>query len=299
VPAANTAFKIAAEILEAEGRAPAPAPLTPKLRVAMHHTFSAPQLRVALQGEDGARAPVVLSHALGLDLTMWDGLARRLAEAGHPVLRYDQRGHGASSVPPGPYAMDALVDDAARLVREWGRGPVAFVGLSMGGMVAQGMAVKHPELLRGIVVANSTARYPEAAAPNWAQRIAAVESGGMPAVVEGVLERYFSAGFRAAHPQVVARYRDTLLRSDAAGYVACCRAVATVDWLDRLGAVALPALVIAGALDVGATPAMSQAIAERIRGSRLVVLDDVAHLSSAERPEAFASLVTEFVGRLA
>jgi 3-oxoadipate enol-lactonase len=298
VPAANTAFKIAAEILKAEGRAPAPAPLTPKHRVTMHHTFSAPQLRVALQGEGGTRAPVVLSHALGLDLTMWDGLARSLSDAGHPVLRYDQRGHGASSVPPGPYTMDALVDDAARLVREWGRGPVAFVGLSMGGMVAQGLAVKHPELLRGIVVANSTARYPEAAAPNWAQRIAAVESGGMPAVVEMVLERYFSAGFRAEHPDVVARYRDTVLRSDPAGYVACCRAIAAVDWLDRLGTVELPALVIAGALDVGATPAMSQAIAERIRGSRLVVLDDVAHLSSAERPEAFASLVTEFLGEL-
>jgi 3-oxoadipate enol-lactonase len=194
--------------------------------------------------------------------------------------------------------MEQLVDDAARLIREWGRGPVAFIGLSMGGMVGQGLAVLHPQLLRGLVVANSTSQYPPAAAPNWAQRIAAVEAGGMPAVVEMVLERYFSAGFRAEHPDVVARYRDTVLRSDPAGYVACCRAIAAVDWLDRLGTVELPALVIAGALDVGATPAMSQAIAERIRGSRLVVLDDVAHLSSAERPEAFASLVTEFLGEL-
>jgi 3-oxoadipate enol-lactonase len=89
-----------------------------------------------------------------------------------------------------------------------------------------------------------------------------------------------------------------VLRCDPQGYVACCRAIAAVDWLDRLAAVKAPALVGAGALDVGATPAMSQAIAERIRGSRLVVLDDVAHLSTAERPEAFATLLRDFLAAL-
>jgi 3-oxoadipate enol-lactonase len=296
VPAANTAFKIAGEILKSEGQPPKPAPLTPGVRSAVHHTFSEPQLRVAVQGA-GEGVPVMLSHALGLDLSMWDALAQALAGE-HPVLRYDQRGHGGSAVPAGRYTIDALVDDAARLIREWGRGPVAFVGLSMGGMVGQGLAVLHPELLRGMVIAHSTAQYPPAAAPNWAQRIAAVESGGMPAVVETVLERYLSAGFRAAHPEVVAHSRATLLRCDPAGYVACCHAIAAVDWLDRLAAVKLPTLVIAGALDVGAPPAMSRAIAERIEGAELIVLDDVAHLGTVERPEDFARLVREFVGGL-
>jgi 3-oxoadipate enol-lactonase len=191
--------------------------------------------------------------------------------------------------------MDELVDDAARLIREWGRGPVVFVGLSMGGMVAQGLAVRHPELLRGIVVANSTAQYPPEAAPNWAARIAAVEAGGMPAVAEMVMERYFGADFRAAHPEVVERYRATVLRSDPAGYAACCRAIAAVDWLERLPQVRMPALVVAGALDVGATPAMSQAMAGRIAGAELVVLDGVAHLSTAERPQAFAALLRDFL----
>jgi 3-oxoadipate enol-lactonase len=296
VPAANTAFKIAGEILKSEGLAPASAPLTPAARTVVHHTFSEPQLRVAVQGA-GDGVPVVLSHALGLDLTMWDALAGELA-ATHPLLRYDHRGHGGSAVPAGPYTMEQLVDDAARLIREWGRGPVAFVGLSMGGMVGQGLAVLHPELLRGLVVANSTAQYPPAAAPNWAQRIAAVEQGGMPAVADMVMERYFSPHFRQAHPEAVADYRATLLRSDAKGYVACCHAIAAVDWLDRLHTVKTPTLVVAGALDVGATPAMSQAIAERIAGARLALLDDVAHLSTAERPDAFAALVREFLGGL-
>ncbi|HEX7385516.1 MAG TPA: alpha/beta fold hydrolase [Burkholderiaceae bacterium] len=297
VPAANTAFKIAGEILKAEGLAPASAPLTPGARVATHHTFSAPQLKVALQGQ-GDGVPVVLSHALGLDLSMWDALAGELG-AQRAVLRYDQRGHGGSALPGGPYTMDELVDDAARLIREWGRGPVAFVGLSMGGMVAQGLAIRYPELVRGIVVANSTSKYPPEAAPAWAQRIERVEAGGMPAIADLVIERYFSEAFRAGEAQTVARYRETVLRSDPAGYAACCRAIRDVDWTDRLSQVKAPALVIAGALDVGATPAMSRAIAERIAGSRLVVLDDVAHLSSAERPQALAALVREFVAALA
>ena len=265
VPAANTAFKIAGEILRAEGRAPAPSSLAADVRVATHHTFSAPQLKVAVQG---AGAPVMLSHALGLDLHMWDEFAARLAGE-QTVLRYDQRGHGGSARPPGPYAIDDLVDDAARLIREWGRGPVVFIGLSMGGMVGQGLAVRYPELLRGVVLANTTARYPEAARPVWATRIAAVEQGGMAAVADAVVERYLHADYRAAHPLEAAALRAKLLRADPAGYVAACHAVANVDWLDRLSSVRTPTLVIAGARDAGATPEMARAIAERIAGAEL------------------------------
>ena len=107
-------------------------------------------------------------------------------------------------MPPGPYAMDELVDDAARLIREWGRGPVVWIGLSMGGMVGQGLAIRHPELVRGLVIANSSARYPDAARPLWAERIAKVEQGGLEAIADMVIERYFSAGFRAAQADIVA-----------------------------------------------------------------------------------------------
>ncbi len=294
VPAANTAFKIAGEILHAEGRAPAPSSLAAAVRVATHHTFSAPQLKVALQGEG---PPVMLSHALGLDLHMWDDFAARLAGA-RTVLRYDQRGHGGSARPPGPYALDDLVDDAARLIREWGRGPVVFIGLSMGGMVGQGLAVRHPELLRGVVLANTTARYPEAARPVWATRIAAVEQGGMAAVADAVVERYLHADYRATHPAEAAALRAKLLRADPAGYVAACHAVAGVDWLERLSTVRTPALVIAGARDAGATPEMAKAIAERIAGAELAVLEDASHLSVAEQPERFAALVQRFLAKL-
>ena len=293
VPAANTAFKIAMEVLRHEGMAPAAQSLAAPARVVVHHTFSAPQIRVAIQG-DGP--PVVLSHALGLDLHMWDDLAARLA-ATHTVLRYDHRGHGESARPPGPYTMDALVDDAARVVREWGRGPVAWIGLSMGGMVGQGLAVRHPELLRGVVLANTTARYPEAAATAWAARIAAVQQGGMAAVVDAVVERYLHADWRASHPEAAAALRAVLLRADPAGYVASCRAVAGVDWLDRLSSVTLPTLVIAGGRDAGATPAMAREIADRIAGAEIEIIADASHLSVTEAPDLFFAAVEAFLGR--
>jgi 3-oxoadipate enol-lactonase len=294
VPAANTAFKITLDILRAEGREPPPRPLVPGKRVELHHTFSAPQIRVAVQGEG---PPVVLSHALGLDLHMWDDFAARLA-ATHSVLRYDQRGHGGSAQPPGPYALDDLVDDAARVIREWGRGPVVWIGLSMGGMVGQGLAVRHPELLRGVVLANTTSRYPDAAAAVWKSRIAAVEEGGMPAIADAVVERYLHADYRAAHPAVAAALRAKLLRADADGYVAACHAVAGVDWLDRLAGVTAPTLVIAGGRDAGATPEMAKAIADRIPGARLEVFADASHLSVEEVPEPFFAAVSSFLARL-
>jgi len=292
VPAANTAFKLTTQILRDEGLLPPPAPLSAGVRTSSHHTFSRPQLKVALQGEG---TPVVLSHALGLELGMWDALAAALAPR-HEVLRYDHRGHGGSAVPAGPYRMDELVDDAARVIREWGAGPVAWVGLSLGGMVGQGLAIRHPELVRSLVLANTTAHYPEAAQAAWAQRIAAVEQGGLEAIADMVMERYFHAGFRSGRPDALAAFRAALLRTSTAGYAATCHAVREVDWLERLPQVRCPTLVIAGALDVGAPVAMSQAIAERIPGARLEVLAEASHLSVAEQPQQFAALVEGFLG---
>ena len=294
VPAANTAFKITTDLLRAAGRLPASQSLAAPVRVASHHTFSAPQLHVTVQGEG---PPVVMSHALGLDVEMWDALAARLASR-YTVLRYEHRGHGGSAVPPGSYTIEALVDDAARLIGEWGRGPVAWIGLSMGGMVGQGLAILHPELLRGAVLANTTARYPESARPTWAARIAAVEQGGMAAVADAVVERYLHADYRAAHPDVAAALRARLLRTDPAAYVACCHAVAGVDWLDRLDQVRTPTLVIAGARDVGATPEMARAIAERIRGAELRVFADASHLSVVEVGDEFHAAVSSFLASL-
>ena len=289
VPAANTAFKITTAILRDEGLLPAPAPLTPDARVQMHHTFSQPQLRVALQGVNRGQ-PVVLSHALGLDLHMWDDLAQALAPH-HPVLRYDHRGHGGSGRGDDNFSLHDLVDDAARVIREWGRGPVAFIGLSMGGMVGQGLAIEHPDCVSHLLLANTTSAYPEAARAAWAARVQAVQEGGMPAVADMVVQRYLHAAFRQQQPGLEHRLRATLLRQDAQAYIAACLAVAAVDWTNQLHRVRCPTEVLAGAMDAGATPEMAQTLADGIQGARCTVLPQASHLSVAECPEAFVQWV--------
>jgi len=213
------------------------------------------------------------------------------------VLRYDQRGHGASAQPHAPVSLHEMVDDAARLVREWGRGPVVFVGLSMGGMVAQGLAIEHPGLVRGLVLANTTSRYPEAAQAGWSQRIQAVQHGGMAAIADMVVERYLSAGFREREPAFTAALRALILRSNPSGYAACCHGLRAVDWQDRLHEIAVPTAVVVGTEDVGTPPEMARAIAERIRGAQLEVFDGVAHLSVAEAPAKFEHAVKSLLAR--
>jgi 3-oxoadipate enol-lactonase len=248
----------------------------------------------ATQLADGPGRPVVLSHALGLDHTMWSAWAA--TQAGQrPVLAYDHRGHGKSSLPFGPITLHSLVDDAEQVVVEWRRGPVVFVGLSMGGMVGQGLAIRRPDLLRGLVLAHTAAVYPTAARLAWAQRIEAVRVGGMAAVADLVVQRYLNEDFRRSHPDTTARLRAQLLSNDAVGYSANCHAVAAVDWLDELHRIACPTLVLAGALDVGATPAMAEAIQQRIPGARLEVFDHASHLSPLEQPAAFQRAVHDFL----
>jgi 3-oxoadipate enol-lactonase len=177
-------------------------------------------------------------------------------------------------------------------------GPVVWVGLSMGGMVGQELALRHPSLVRALVLANTTSGYPEAAQAVWEQRIATVRADGIEAIADAVMGRYFHDAFRAQKAATVARFRRRLVTTDAVGYVGCCNAVGKVDTASRLGQIAVPALVIAGELDQGTPVAMAQVLAEGIPGARLEVLQGASHLSAAEQPEAFAASVVGFVAGL-
>lgn len=254
-----------------------------------------------VQLADGPGLPVVCSYALGLDHRMWARWAER-QKGQRPVLAYDHRGHGRRDAPTAaqgePFTMQHLVDDAAAVVEAWGQGPVAWLGLSLGGMVGQGLALQHPQLLQGLILANTTSVYPDAARAAWAQRIDAVRQGGMAAVVDAVVQRYLHDAFRQTHPGIVAQMRATLLDNDPTAYAQACAAVAGVDWHDALPGIRCPTLVLAGALDQGTTPAMAQAIASRIPAARSVVLQQASHLSVAEQPEAFDAVVGEFLNEL-
>jgi 3-oxoadipate enol-lactonase len=246
---------------------------------------------------DGPRRPVVLSHALGLDHTMW--LDWAATQAGQrPVLAYDHRGHGRSDMSPGLITMQTLVDDAAQIVQQWQRGPVIWLGLSMGGMAGQGLAIQRPDLLCGLVLAHTAAVYPPAAQLAWAQRIEVVNSGGMAAVADLVTQRYLNDAFRADHPAAAQRLRSQLLGNNPTSYAAHCRAVAEVDWLDALYRITCPTRVLAGALDLGATPAMALAIQQRIPGAHIEVFENASHLSPLEQPAAFQGAVHDFLKTL-
>lgn len=252
-----------------------------------------PQLNIVRQGQGPL---VVLSHALGCDLTMWDGVAAALQDR-YTVLRYDQRGHGQTPATEGAYSMDDLADDAAELIRAQGAGPVHFVGLSMGGMTAQALAARHPELVRSIVIANSAASYDAAARAMWQARIDTVRVNGVPPIADGALQRWFTPEFRADQvnggAERVAKLRAVLEATQALPYAAACAAVAAIALDEGNARITCPTLVIAGSRDEATPPAMSQAIADRIPGAQLASLD-AAHLSAVEQPEAFAQRLEDF-----
>ncbi len=311
VPAANTGFTHALQILREIGAQIGydMAPLSPKATChpGVGHTgvtVSAPRLSYSVRAPKGckvARHTVVLSHALGCDQSMWDGLANSLAnDAAMPcrVISYDQRGHGGSDAPPGSYTMAELADDAARLLRELDSGPVIWIGLSMGGMVGQELALRHPALVAALVVANTTSSYPEAARAAWRERISTVQAQGVEAIADAVMARYFHDAFRAAHPATIERYRQRLVTTDVTGYLGCCAAVGGVDTTERLAQIAAPTLVIAGELDMGAPVAMSHTLADAIPGAQLIVLAQASHLSAIEQPAAFAGAITQFLAQL-
>ncbi len=241
---------------------------------------------------EGQGPVVVLSHALGCDLHMWDGVAALLARD-HTVLRYDHRNHGGSEVVAGPLKIEDLAEDVAALIaRE--AGPVHFVGLSMGGMTAQALALSHPQLLGRVVIANSAAHYPDQAP--WRTRVQTVQAQGVAAIAAGAVARWLTPGY-AATPEGAAAAKalyDTLVRTDAAGYIASCDAVAAIDFRESNRRIARPVLVIAGSRDEATPIAMSREIAAAIPGARLAEID-AAHLSAVERPAEFAALVRGFL----
>jgi 3-oxoadipate enol-lactonase len=307
VPAANTAFthaqKILLEVAPTIGYelgAASPFAVSHPGVGREGRSAGVPALHYSVREPRSGKRPrhtVVLSHALGCDLTMWDELANQLA-ADCRVIAFDHRGHGSSDAPPGRYNMADMADDAARLLRELDTGPVVWVGLSMGGMVGQELALRHPSLVGALVLANTTSRYPEAAREVWEQRIATVQEQGIDPIADAVMGRYFHDRFRTERGAVVARFRERLLTTDTTGYIGCCAAVGAIDTAARLGAIAAPTLVIAGELDQGTPVAMAQALADGIPGARLAVLKDASHLSAIEQPQAFAEAVTGFIATL-
>jgi 3-oxoadipate enol-lactonase len=256
--------------------------------ISMHYTLNGP-----------ASAPVVtLGHSLATNLTMWEPQVSALA-ARYRVLRYDTRGHGETDAPAGAYSLDLLAEDARALLGALGVERTHFIGLSMGGMIGQVLALKHPELLRSLILCDTSSRIPPEAKPMWDDRIRVAETQGMEPHAEPTVGRWFTPSYIKGHPDVVDRVRTMLRQTKPQGYVGCCHAIKALDLTDRLSAIAVPTLIIVGEDDPGTPVAASRAIHERVKGSELVILKSASHLSNVEQAEAFTKALLDFLGRRA
>jgi 3-oxoadipate enol-lactonase len=237
---------------------------------------------------------LTLSHSLCCDVSMWQPQLAAL-EKHFTVLRFDTRGHGGSDAPAGAYTFDQLADDVLGLLDALQIGRTHFCGLSMGGMIGQHLALKAPQRIDRLVLADTTSRMPAEAQPLWAERIRVAQEQGMAAHVQPTLERWFTAPYRAAHPEVMERIGSLIRSTPPAGYVGCAHAIAGIDMTGRLSAIQAPTLVIVGRDDVGTPPAMSEAIAAAIPGARLEIIPEASHLSSIEQADAFNRLLLDFL----
>jgi 3-oxoadipate enol-lactonase len=245
---------------------------------------------------EGEGPVVTMSHALGTNVSLWEEQAKAL-QGRYRVLRFDTRGHGRTSAPPGPYTLDQLAEDAAALLGALGIAETHFVGISMGGMIGQTLALKRPALVKSLTLVDTTSRYPASARPMWDERIRTVETEGMEALVGPMLERWFTAPFRARRRDLMDRVGDMIRRTPAQGYVGCCHALPTIDVTDRLKELHCPALVIVGEEDPGTPVAMSREIHAALPGAELAILRSASHLSSLEQPQEFDRVLTRFLDK--
>lgn len=247
-------------------------------------------LHLKLDGpEDGP--PVLFANSLGTDLRLWDDVVARLP-AGLRIIRYDKRGHGLSTCPPAPYTMGALVRDAEALLDHLDVEDVVVVGLSIGGMIAQGLAAKRLDLVRAVVLSNTAPKI--GTREMWEDRIAQISAVGLSGMSDAIMERWFSKPFRES--PAVTPWRRMVEVTPEAGYAGCSAAIAGTDFYTPTAALRLPAMVIAGDQDGSTPPDMVRELASLIPGARYELIRGAGHLPCVEEPDLFAHLVTDFLG---
>lgn len=235
-------------------------------------------------------APIVFSNSLGTTLQMWDPIMDLLPQ-GLRIIRYDRRGHGGSDVPDGPYTMGALISDTEKVLDHLDVKDCLFVGLSIGGLVAQGLAGKRLDLIRAMVLSNTGAKI--GTRGMWDDRIADIGASGLEAAADTILERWFSAKFRAS-PEIT-RWRDMLISTPLPGYLGCAAAIGGTDFYSTTATLTLPTLAIAGSEDGSTPPDLVRETAGLIKGSNFHLVRGAGHLPCVEKPEEFARVLSDFI----
>lgn len=230
----------------------------------------------------------MFSNSLGSDFRIWEEVVPTFLDQ-FQVILYDKRGHGLSDMPPPPYSMDDHANDLLALLDALGVQEAAVVGLSVGGMIAQRLAVKAPERVRALILCGTAAKIgtPEM----WEERIGAIEAAGIEAIAERILERWFTASFRKRRGVDYAGWRNMLVRTPAQGYAGTCASIRDADLTLDAARIRVPTLCVVGEEDGSTPPDLVRETAELISDARFEVLENAAHIACVEQPAALAKVI--------
>ncbi len=251
------------------------------------------EINYELSGKEGAPV-VVLSHSLASSLMMWNPQMEAL-NPHFQVLRYDMRGHGKSDITSGPYTLDLLADDVIGLLDALKIDRVHFVGLSIGGMIGQSLALNHAHRLRSLTLCDTASMILQEAQPIWQERIDKTISKGMEAQVDETMERWFTPPFLKQGSPMLDIIRKQILATSVQGYIGCSEAIRKLNYLDRLPEIKLPTLIMVGEDDPGTPVSASKAMHGRLSNSKLVILSSARHLSNIEQAKAFNEILLKFL----
>ena len=244
--------------------------------------------------EDG---PVVMfSNSLISNLTMWNDQIEAITSAGFRMLRYDQRGHGATDAPENPYSIEIFADDAVLLLDALGIDKVHFVGLSMGGFIAQQIGAKYPDRVLSLSLCDTACIMPTEKL--WDDRIAEAKVGGTAALADATLGRWFTASYHESNPEEVRLVREMINASNVTGYIGCARAIRDMSQCDILDRVKAPTIVIVGEEDPACPVASAKVLHGGVKGSELVIIKDAAHLPNIQKRDEFNTTLLGFLSTL-
>jgi len=251
------------------------------------------EIHYELSGKKGAPV-VVLSHSLASSLVMWN-LQMDDLNSYFQVLRYDMRGHGKSEVISGPYTLELLADDVIGFLDALKIDRVHYVGLSIGGMIGQSLALNYAHRLRSLALCDTASIIPQEAQPIWQERIDKTLTEGMEAQVDETMERWFTPAFLKQGSPMLDIIRKQILATSVQGYIGCAEAIRKLNYLNRLSEIKIPTLIMVGEDDPGTPVSASEAIHERIANSKLLILPSARHLSNIEQKKAFNTALLTFL----
>lgn len=235
---------------------------------------------------------LVFSNSLGTDFRIWDTVVERL-QANYRIVLYDKRGHGLSEATPAPYRLSDHVEDLGALLDHLGIGRAAVVGLSVGGLIAQGLAALHPEKVAALVLCDTAHKIGTDAL--WNDRIKAVTQNGIASIADGIMQRWFTATYRSPDNADFVGYTAMLTRTDVDGYAGTCAALRDADLTESTRALDVPTLLMVGDQDGSTPPDLVRSTADLIRGSEFRIVEGAGHLPNIEQPGAVAELIANFL----